>query len=161
MRWIYFDESYWHKLVSNLEFFFQELGCIRTFVTLVICSCINLMDVVHYSHLLHELVICSCINLMDVVHYSHLLHEQPVSTAMHLRTPQVQSLGYKLHSAAQIVTISSTLFKSKMGISYFNILNVLIQRIACSTKILKFATSSFFNIFLSHLFTAPFSWWDV
>ena len=119
------------------------------------------MDVVHYSHLLHELVICGCINLMDVVHYSHLLHEQPVSTAMHLRTPQVQSLGYKLHSAAQIVTISSTLFKSKMGISYFNILNVLIQRIACSTKILKFATSSFFNIFLSHLFTAPFSWWDV
>ena len=89
-------------------------------------------------------MICSCINLMDVVHYSHLLYEQPVSTAMHLRTPQVQSFGYKLHSAAQIVTISSNLSKSKMGISCFNILNVLSRRIACSTKILKFATSFVF-----------------
>ena len=140
MQRIYVDQSYWCKLVSNLEFFFQELCCIRTFVTLVICSCIN---------------------LMDIVYYSHLLHEQPVSTAMHLGTLLVQSFRYKFHSAAHIVTISSNLFKSQMGISYFNILNVLSRRIACSTKILKFATSSFFNIFLSHLFTAPFFWWDV
>ena len=62
---------------------------------------------------------------MDVVHYSHLLHEQPVSTAMHLGTSQAQNFGYKLHNAAQIVTISSNLSKSKMGISCFNILNVL------------------------------------
>ena len=66
------------------------------------------MNVVHYSHLLHE-----------------QLHEQLVSKAMHLATSQVQSFGYKLQSAAQIVTISSNLSKSKMGISYFFILNVL------------------------------------